>query len=77
MYAPGEIIATPRLGAVEKWRLSSDFHHPVHLHLAHFQVISRGGGLRARDAGWKDTVDIRPTRPSRCSPGSRVIGGVT
>ncbi|ONI70814.1 copper oxidase [Actinosynnema sp. ALI-1.44] len=61
MYAPGEIIATPRLGTVERWRLTSDFHHPVHLHLAHFQVISRGGGgPLPRDAGWKDTVDIRP-----------------
>ncbi|MFZ3560399.1 multicopper oxidase family protein [Streptomyces sp. BH055] len=55
------ILARPRLGTVERWRLSSDFHHPVHLHLAHFQVLSRGGRPpRATDAGWKDTVDVRP-----------------
>ncbi|MFC0108470.1 multicopper oxidase family protein [Kibdelosporangium aridum] len=54
-------LADPKLGTVEKWRISSDFHHPVHLHLAHFQVLSRGaGGPDARDAGWKDTVDVRP-----------------
>jgi FtsP/CotA-like multicopper oxidase with cupredoxin domain len=54
-------LARPRLGTVERWRLSSDFHHPVHLHLAHFQVLSRGGRPPERtDAGWKDTVDVRP-----------------
>ncbi|WBP84553.1 multicopper oxidase family protein [Kitasatospora cathayae] len=53
--------ATPRLDTVELWRLSSDFHHPVHLHLAQFQVLTRGGKPRAAtDAGWKDTVDVRP-----------------
>nr|WP_042186346.1 multicopper oxidase domain-containing protein [Kibdelosporangium sp. MJ126-NF4]CEL17219.1 Multicopper oxidase [Kibdelosporangium sp. MJ126-NF4]CTQ91551.1 Multicopper oxidase [Kibdelosporangium sp. MJ126-NF4] len=61
MYKPGDVIATPKLGSVEKWRLTSDFHHPVHLHLAHFQVVKRGGGgPQKRDSGWKDTVDIRP-----------------
>ncbi|MFJ9584161.1 multicopper oxidase family protein [Streptomyces acidicola] len=54
-------LAAPRLGTVERWRFTSDFHHPVHLHLAHFQVVARDG--RAPDVherGWKDTVDVRP-----------------
>ncbi|MGW4165093.1 multicopper oxidase family protein [Streptomyces sp. NPDC004788] len=60
-YAPGRVLATPRLGTVERWRFSSDFHHPVHVHLAHFQVVARGDRRpRASDAGWKDTVDVRP-----------------
>jgi spore coat protein A, manganese oxidase len=33
--------------------------HPVHLHLAHFQVVSRNQrGPGRYDAGWKDTVDL-------------------
>ncbi|MEC4019293.1 multicopper oxidase family protein [Streptomyces sp. H27-D2] len=60
-FNSSDILATPRLGTVERWQLSSDFHHPVHLHLAHFQVLSRSGKPPApTDAGWKDTVDVRP-----------------
>ncbi|MFF7752769.1 multicopper oxidase family protein [Streptomyces sp. NPDC007971] len=60
-FNAAESLASPRLGTVERWRFTSDFHHPVHLHLAHFQVISRGGRPPApTDAGWKDTVDVRP-----------------
>ncbi|MER7282846.1 multicopper oxidase family protein [Dactylosporangium sp. NPDC000244] len=59
-YRPGRAVARPRLGEVEHWRFVSDFHHPVHLHLNHFQVVSRNaGGLGAYDHGWKDTVDLR------------------
>ncbi|MFI9250580.1 multicopper oxidase family protein [Streptomyces sp. NPDC053069] len=60
-FDPGGVWAEPRLGTVELWRLTSDFHHPVHLHLAHFQVVSRAGGPpEPKDRGWKDTVDVRP-----------------
>ncbi|MBO8198090.1 multicopper oxidase family protein [Streptomyces smyrnaeus] len=60
-YDPGAALARPRLDTVERWRFTSDFHHPVHLHLAHFQVLARGGkSPSATDAGWKDTVDVRP-----------------
>lgn len=60
-YRPGRPLAEPRLGTAEVWRFTSDFHHPVHLHLAHFQVLSRGtGGPEPADAGLKDTVDVRP-----------------
>jgi FtsP/CotA-like multicopper oxidase with cupredoxin domain len=60
-YRPGRALATPKLGDTEIWRFVTDFHHPVHVHLDHFQVLSRNGGKPgAYDAGWKDTVDVRP-----------------
>ncbi|TMR94713.1 multicopper oxidase family protein [Nonomuraea basaltis] len=60
-YRPGIPLARPRLGTAEIWRLTSDFHHPVHVHLAHFQVLARNGRPpAATDGGWKDTVDVRP-----------------
>jgi spore coat protein A len=59
-YRPGRALARPRLGDVERWRFVTDFHHPIHVHLNHFQVVSRNA-LRPGpyDAGWKDTVDLR------------------
>ena len=60
LFDPDRDDAQPRLGATEIWRLTTDVHHPVHLHLAHFQVLSRGvRGAQAYDAGWKDTLDLR------------------
>lgn len=60
-FSPGHVNAAPRLGAVEVWRLISDFHHPIHLHLVHFQVLSRGlNGPGPYDHGWKDVLDLRP-----------------
>jgi spore coat protein A len=60
-FDPDRAAAAPRLGDTEIWRLSSDFHHPIHLHLASFRVLSRGiGGPGAYDHGPKDTVDLRP-----------------
>jgi spore coat protein A len=59
LFDPGRDDAQPKLGATEIWRLSTDVHHPVHLHLAHFQVLSRDGQeAGAHDAGWKDTIDL-------------------
>ncbi len=60
-YQPGRVVAEPRSDTIEVWRFVSDFHHPVHLHLNHFQVLSRNGGPPGPyDDGWKDTVDVRP-----------------
>ncbi|MFE3599721.1 multicopper oxidase family protein [Streptomyces sp. NPDC059142] len=60
-FSPDRVLATPKLGTVERWRFTSDFHHPVHLHLAHFQVVARDGWEpEAHERGWKDTVDVRP-----------------
>ncbi|MEU6218774.1 multicopper oxidase domain-containing protein [Streptomyces sp. NPDC047022] len=60
-YEPGRPPATVRLGTTGVWRFVTDFHHPVHLHLDHFQVTGRNGRAPGPyDAGWKDTVDPRP-----------------
>jgi spore coat protein A len=41
-------------------------HHPVHIHLVHFKVLSRNGGEPPpTDAGWKDTVDLLPGEVAR------------
>jgi spore coat protein A len=61
-FDPDRIDADVRLGEVEIWRFTSDLHHPVHVHLDPFQVISRrGDSPGSYDAGWKDTVDISPS----------------
>ena len=55
------VQAQVKLDQFEIWSFVTDVHHPVHVHLAPFQVLSRGGGKPGGyDAGWKDTVDIRP-----------------
>jgi spore coat protein A len=61
-FDPDRMDARPVLGQTEVWRFYSDLHHPVHVHLDPFQVLSRGGRAPGEyDAGWKDTVDLRPT----------------
>jgi spore coat protein A len=60
-FSPTNISASVKLGTVVVWRLLADFHHPVHIHLNPFQVLSRGlGGPGEFDKGWKDTIDLRP-----------------
>ncbi len=61
VFDPAAMLARPHHDSVELWRFSSDFHHPVHTHLAHFQVLSRDSrNAGPMDGGWKDTVDVRP-----------------
>jgi spore coat protein A len=60
-FDPSRMDARPRLDEYEVWSFVTDVHHPVHVHLAPFQVLRRGGREPGHyDAGWKDTVDIRP-----------------
>lgn len=60
-FSSGTVAASAQLGSVEVWHLIADFHHPVHLHLSPFQILGRGiGGPGEFDAGWKDTIDLRP-----------------
>jgi len=63
-FGPNRISARPRLGSTEIWEVRGNTHHPIHLHLARFQVLSRSGWIkqspRPQDAGWKDTVDLLP-----------------
>lgn len=60
-FTPDRANVTARRGDVEAWHLVTDFHHPVHLHLVHFQVVARGlTGPGPYDHGWKDVIDLRP-----------------
>ena len=60
-FDPARMDATVPLGDTEVWRFTTDFHHPVHLHLEHFQVLTRNSeGRGPFDSGWKDTIDLRP-----------------
>jgi spore coat protein A len=59
-FDPARMDARPRLDSTEIWRLTTDFSHPLHLHLAHFQVLSHSGRPGPYDAGWKDTLDLGP-----------------
>ena len=59
-YDPARIDARPKLDSTEIWRLETDFTHPLHLHLVHFQVLSHSGRPGPYDAGWKDTIDLGP-----------------
>ena len=51
---------TAEVDSTEIWRLQTDFTHPLHLHLIHFQVLSHSGRPGPYDAGWKDTIDLGP-----------------
>lgn len=60
-FDPTYTDAAVDLGGLETWRIVTDFHHPVHLHLVQFQVLSRGlSGPGPYDHGWKDVLDLRP-----------------
>ncbi len=70
VFDPGRMDARPELGSTEIWEFVTDVHHPVHLHLVHFKVLSRqalgrGGNPLPTDAGWKDTIDLRPREVAR------------
>jgi spore coat protein A, manganese oxidase len=65
-FDPERIDARPALGSAEVWEFVTDVHHPVHLHLAHFKVLSRQGQRPLpKDVGWKDTVDVPPGQIAR------------
>ncbi|WP_230688718.1 multicopper oxidase family protein [Micromonospora sp. WMMD558] len=60
-FDPARSDVTVGLGEVEVWRLVADVHHPVHLHLVGFRILSRSGRPPLpHDAGLKDTVALRP-----------------
>lgn len=61
-FDPDTALADVPLDETEIWRFSTDVHHPIHVHLDHFQVLRRRGVAPGPgDAGWKDTVDLRPS----------------
>jgi FtsP/CotA-like multicopper oxidase with cupredoxin domain len=60
-YDPNRLDFRVPLGVTERWRFKTGGNapHPVHVHGAHFQVVSRSGGrgrLYPWEGGWKDTV---------------------
>jgi spore coat protein A len=58
-FDAARVDARPALGSTEIWDITADPTHPVHVHMAHFRVLSRDGGPPApQDAGWKDTVFV-------------------
>lgn len=60
-FHPARSDVTVPFGDIEVWRLIADVHHPVHLHLVGFRVLSRGGGPPLpQDAGLKDTISLHP-----------------
>ncbi|MFF0436573.1 multicopper oxidase family protein [Streptomyces sp. NPDC004327] len=60
-FDPTRTDVTVRHGDTEVWRLVADVHHPVHLHLSGFRILSRGGEAPLpHDAGLKDTISLRP-----------------
>jgi spore coat protein A, manganese oxidase len=62
-YDPAHPLAEPRLGQNEIWRFITDLHHPIHLHLNHFQVLARNNKpAGSYDQGWKDTLDLYPAQ---------------
>ncbi len=61
-FDPARPVATVTAGTTELWRITTDVHHPVHLHLSPFQVVGRNGKPAGPiDGGWKDTLDLLPT----------------
>lgn len=60
-FDPDRLEIRPRLNSTEIWEVFADIPHPFHLHLAHFQVLSRNNQDPApTDVGWKDTVRVGP-----------------
>jgi spore coat protein A, manganese oxidase len=59
-FHPDRIDADPTLGAVELWKVrAQNVEHPIHIHLAPFQVVSVGGNDPGPwNQGWKDTVSL-------------------
>ncbi|MFB7513190.1 multicopper oxidase family protein [Streptomyces sp. NPDC056144] len=62
-YVPGYDFAQPTLGATEIWRFTTNFHHPLHIHLDPFQILTRNNQPPgSHDHGLKDTINIRPAQ---------------
>ncbi|MEV6833754.1 multicopper oxidase domain-containing protein [Streptomyces sp. NPDC051133] len=60
-FDPARADVTTRLGDTEVWRLIADVHHPVHLHVTGYRILSRDGRPPLpHDAGLKDTISLRP-----------------
>lgn len=56
----GRLDAALRLGAAERWIVSSEMMgHPFHIHGVRFRILSENGNPpRVENSGWKDTVFV-------------------
>jgi len=62
-YDMDRVDAMPRLGTTELWTFDnqSPHPHPMHTHLAHFQIQSIDGRPPSiAEASWKDVVAVQP-----------------
>ncbi len=59
-FDPARADVRTKLNSTEIWQLRTDFSHPLHLHMVHFQVLGHSGRPLPRDTGWKDTIDLGP-----------------
>ncbi len=61
IFNPNRIDTRVRLNTVEDWEITNTgvMDHPFHIHVNHFQIISRNGRKSPLRA-WKDTVIISP-----------------
>jgi blue copper oxidase len=79
-YAIGRTDFTVPRGELEIWDYfnSTADPHPVHLHGAHFQVLSRSSiaALSPEDTGWKDTVLVNAGETARVLVKFEAYGGV-
>ena len=72
-FDPDKPMAEPRHGDVEIWHLVNrkayfvlGLLHPVHIHLAPFQVLDRNGQSPGpHEAGWKDTIALERGEEAR------------
>jgi spore coat protein A len=61
-FDPDRVDCRTRLGTTEIWHFAnpSEHAHPMHLHLAHFRILSENGRPpHPGDSGWKDVVNVR------------------
>ncbi len=64
-FDPNRVDADPKLGDIEIWRFTYEksifpsHAHPPHVHLVHFQILSRNGKPPLpHERGWKDTFAL-------------------
>ncbi len=56
-----------KAGSTEIWTIENNsmMAHPFHIHDVQFKIISRNGGVRGHELGFKDVVYVRPNETVR------------
>jgi FtsP/CotA-like multicopper oxidase with cupredoxin domain len=80
-FVPDQIDTQVRLDTIEDWEIVNQgvMDHPFHLHVNHFQVVSRNGEMLSNpiDRAWKDTVLVRTGESVRIRIPFRDFAGKT